>query len=602
MQNMQPTMKILERIYQNSEKNKNEVFTRLYRYLLRPDIYYVAYKNLYSNNGAATPGVEQDTADGFGKAKIERIIASLSDGSYEPRPARRTYIPKKNGKKRPLGLPTFTDKLVQESIRLLLEAIFEPTFQNTSHGFRPNRSCHTAMGQITKGFNGIRWFIEGDIKGCFDNIDHDILLTLIERKIKDARFIQLIRKFLKAGYMEEWRYHRTYSGTPQGGIISPILSNIYLHELDCFVQKMQDEFDQPKVGDCTPEYAKLINEGRKLKRRMAKATPEEIPALRNAYSQIRKQKLKTPYKPQNDKKIKYVRYADDFLIGVNGSKEDCERIKAELTRFIRDRLNMELSAEKTLITHSSQTARFLGYDIRVRRSGQIKQSGMGFTKRTLNNKVELLVPLEEKITRFLFDKHIVRQDDHGRLLPICRNNLLRCSELEIISAFNAEIRGLCGYYCMASNYTKLNYFAYLMEYSCLKTLAGKHKSSVAKTIEKYRIRGESKWAVPYTTKAGDKLMSIAKAPDCKRTANDIDTIKNHAVYYANSVTTFEARLKAKTCELCGSTDAACYEIHHVNKVKNLAGKEAWERIMIAKKRKTMVLCLECHKRIHGKKE
>lgn len=246
---------ILERIYQNSQTNHDEVFTRLFRYLLRPDIYFLAYQNLYANNGASTPGVdESDTADGFSEEKINKIIETLKNGNYAPKPARRVYINKQNGKKRPLGLPTFTDKLVQEALRMIIEAIYEPIFNEHSHGFRPNRSCHTALKEITKEFNGVRWFIEGDIKGCFDNIDHHTLINIINDKIKDARIIQLLWKFLRAGYLEDWRYNSTYSGTPQGGIISPILANIYLNKLDIFVMNIKDNFDEPRKRKFTPEY------------------------------------------------------------------------------------------------------------------------------------------------------------------------------------------------------------------------------------------------------------------------------------------------------------------------------------------------------------
>ena len=224
---MKPTMEILTKLQENSKKNHDEVFTRLYRYLLRPDIYYVAYQHLYSNKGAGTKGVTDDTADGFSEIYIENIIEALKNEMYQPKPVRRTYIKKSNGKMRPLGLPVFTDKLIQEAIRMILEAIYEPIFSDYSHGFRPARSCHTALAQIKKEFTGARWFIEGDIKGCFDNINHAVLVEIINQKIKDARFLKLIRSFLKAGYMEDWKYHETYSGCPQGGIISPILANIY---------------------------------------------------------------------------------------------------------------------------------------------------------------------------------------------------------------------------------------------------------------------------------------------------------------------------------------------------------------------------------------
>ena len=258
---MQPTTEILERISKDSLTHKEEVFTRLYRYLLRPDIYYQAYQRLYTNKGASTKGINQDTADGFSEAKIEKIIQSLADETYQPTPVRRTYIAKKSNpkKKRPLGIPTFTDKLVQEALRMILEAIYEPLFLDCSHGFRPKRSCHTALDKLKYQFGGVRWFVEGDIKGCFDNINHDALVGFIGSKVKDARIVKLVYKFLKAGYLEDWVYHKTYSGTPQGGILSPLLANIYLHELDKFVMQLKDEFDTPEKGKITPEYRELHN-------------------------------------------------------------------------------------------------------------------------------------------------------------------------------------------------------------------------------------------------------------------------------------------------------------------------------------------------------
>lgn len=598
---MKPTMEILENVKQNSARNKDEVFTRLYRYMLRPDLYYQAYQNLYANNGASTQGVNEDTADGFSKAKIDRIIKMLADETYTPHPARRTYIQKANGKMRPLGIPTFTDKLVQEVLRMTLEAVYEPVFLDCSHGFRPNRSCHTALKSIKKGFNGIRWFVEGDIKGCFDNIDHSVLVGIINSKIKDARLIKLIWKMLKAGYCEDWRYHMTYSGTPQGGICSPIFANIYLHELDKFVVNLAKDFDKPKEKKFTPEYQKIASKLEYIRKKLKTAEGEAKAELLKRRETLRKELLKTPSKSQTDKKLKYVRYADDFLIGVNGSKEDCVQIKRQLSEFIAGTLKMELSEEKTLITHSNEYARFLSYDVRVRRNGQIKHGGPGKrTKRTLNGMVELCVPLEDKIMPFLFDNKAIRQTEDGRIKPERRKSLLRCTDLEIVSAYNAELRGLCNYYSMASNFGKLCYFAYLMEYSCLKTLAGKHKSKISKIMAQYKD-GRGSWGIPYETKQGRKRCYFAKYSNCKDAWNPTDQISNAAVRFAYTTTTFEKRLSAKICELCGAVDAEHYEIHHVRKVKDLQGKEPWEQIMIAKRRKTLVVCENCHKLIHGKK-
>ena len=362
---MKPTTEILARISQNSLANKEEVFTKLYRYLLRPDIYFVAYKNLYANNGAATKGVNEDTADGFSEAKIDSIIKALADETYQPMPVRRTYIQKKNNRKklRPLGIPTFTDKLVQEVLRMILEAVYEPIFLDVSHGFRPKRSCHTALKQLRREFNGTRWFVEGDIKGCFDNINHAVLVGLLNNKIKDARITKLIYKFLKAGYLENWQYHKTYSGTPQGGIISPLLANIYLHELDKKVMVIRQNCYKPRERAYTPEYSKLQHELRAIKTKISRAEGEEKAGLIRKLKEVRKRQRNTPCVSQTDKRLSYVRYADDFIIGVVGSREDCERIKQELTEYVAEELKMELSAEKTLITHSNNKARFLGYDI-----------------------------------------------------------------------------------------------------------------------------------------------------------------------------------------------------------------------------------------------
>lgn len=593
---MKPTMEILTKLQENSKKNHDEVFTRLYRYLLRPDIYYVAYQHLYSNKGAGTKGVTDDTADGFSEIYIENIIEALKNEMYQPKPVRRTYIKKSNGKMRPLGLPVFTDKLIQEAIRMILEAIYEPIFSDYSHGFRPVRSCHTALAQIKKEFTGARWFIEGDIKGCFDNINHAVLVEIINQKIKDARFLKLIRSFLKAGYMEDWKYHETYSGCPQGGIISPILANIYLNELDRHIMKIKKEFDVATKARYTPEYTKLVGLRQRLHNKIKNSNGIEREKLIEEYKTATAQMLKLPAKQCDDKKIKYVRYADDFLIAVNGNRQDCEKIKQELTEFISTTLKMELSQEKTLITHSNTPARFLGYDVRVRRDQQIKPKGK-FKTRSMNNKVELSIPFKDKIEKFLFSNGIVKQrSDNGKLEPIHRPQLLNRTDLEIVTIYNAELRGICNYYGLASNFNKLIYFNYLMEYSCLKTLAGKHRSKVSKIRAMYKD-GTGKWAIPYETKTVIKKMYFANYAD-RKGKKFTDIVPQTAKNYSHDVTTLESRLKAKICEVCGCTESGRYEIHHVNKVKNLKGKSEWEKVMIAKRRKTIVVCHKCHMAIH----
>lgn len=596
---MKPTTEILERIRKSSADHNDGVFTRLYRYLMRDDVYKIAYKNLYANQGAATKGTDNDTADGFSQEYIDRITMELSSGTYEPKPVRRTYRKKKNGKLRPLGIPSFKDKIVQDIIRMYLEAIYEPIFSDRSHGFRPGRSCHTALTQITKGFNGIKWFIEGDIKGCFDNIDHDILLSILTRKIKDSRFINLIRKFLKAGYMEEWKYHAIYSGTPQGGILSPILANIYLNELDMKIDEIKKAFDKPAKRGSTHEYSAKKWQIEKVTKAIKTCTnADEKALLISELKKLRKELCQIPAKDQSDKKIVYVRYADYFLIGVNGTKEECQQIKSLLKEYLTEHLKLELSDEKTKITHSSDCARFLGYDVRVRRNNQLKKRSDGVIQRTLNLSVELLVPLKDKIERFMLDNKIVIIDKDGKFKPMHRNALVNNTDLEIVDSYNAQTRGICNYYSVASNYGKLDYFVYLMEYSCLKTLARKHQKSIGQIIEKYRY--DKSWAIPYETKCGMKYMPIVRFTDIRRKkksrySQNVDIIVNPC-YGFNEL---DKRISAKKCELCGAENTN-FEIHHINKLKNLKGKELWEITMISRKRKTLVVCKKCHYKIHGK--
>lgn len=259
---------------------------------------------------------------------------------------------------------------------------------------------------------------------------------------------------------------------------------------------------------------------------------------------------------------------------------------------------MELSEEKTLITHSSECARFLGFDVRVRRCEKVKRNKKGTKARTLNNHVELLVPFDDKIHNFIFSKGIAIQKKDGKLFPVHRNSLLRLTDLEIVTVYNDELRGICNYYGIASNFCKLKYLSYLMEYSCLKTLAAKHKSKISKVVAMYKD-GTGEWGIPYETKKKSKRRYFANYIDCKDAKVSTDCVSNAAIIYGQSVTPLEKRLKARICELCGTTESERYEIHHINKLKNLKGKEPWEIAMLAKRRKTLVVCEHCHHLIHN---
>ncbi len=597
---MKPTSEILERIAKCSTEHPDGVFTRLYRYLLREDIYYTAYQKLYANRGATTKGPDDDTADGFSSQYVTKLITELSSGTYRAKPVRREYIKKANGKMRPLGIPSFRDKLLQEAVRMILEAIYEPTFDGRSHGFRPNRSCHTALQQISRDFTGVVWFIEGDIKGCFDNIHHEALLTILGNKIKDSKFLNIIRQFLKAGYIENWKYNATYSGTPQGGICSPILANIYLNELDRKLDEISKRFEKPRSADVTPEYRTMSMEIKRLSywidhTKDKEARDELIRQCKN----LRKELRSIPAKPADNKKLTFVRYADDWLAGVCGTKQECETIKREIAGFLSEELKLTLSEEKTLITHSSEKVRFLGYDICVRRSQQVKghklKNGKWRKARTLNGKVALMVPHKDKIEKFMFAKGAIRQKPNGSFSPIHRTELINLSDAEIVQQYNAEARGICNYYNLACDYHTLDYFCYLMEYSCLKTIGRKHKTSIRKIIHQYKD-GKT-WSVPYETKSGTKRIKPVKVADCKR---GFYTDKICGRISRNPKTTIQQRLNARCCELCGTSTANLYEVHVVRNLNELGNSE-WEELMKKKRRKTLVICSECHRRVHEHK-
>ena len=498
-----------------SDKSKNPEyrFQRLYRNLYNPDFYLLAYKNIYANGGSMTPGVNGITIDGMSSQRIAKLIESLKDRSYQPNPARRTYIAKKNNpaKKRPLGIPSGDDKLVQEVIRMLLESIYEPNFSDASHGFRPQKSCHTALTKIQKTFTGAKWFVEGDIKACFDSFDHHVLIDILRKRIDDEAFISLMWKFLKAGYMEQWQYHMTYSGTPQGSGMSPILANIYLNELDRYMGEYKARFYKP-TRTANPAHRNMASKIFYYKAKNDKVwddlSVEEKKECARTLRQMRSEQRKLPTHPVQEtsyKAIQYVRYADDFIVGVIGSHEDAKKLKQDLTVFLKEKLGLTLSTEKTKITNTAENARFLGYDISVSRSQDIKRLKNGKRQRVYSGVVQLRMPLEKWTAKLLeYGAIRIKKDESGkeRWKTMPRGKLINRTDIEILSRYNSEIRGLYNYYAIAGNVSTLNHFSSRMKYSMLKTFGSKYRCKVRKIKERYVKNGE--FTVAYKTKSGMK--------------------------------------------------------------------------------------------------
>jgi group II intron reverse transcriptase/maturase len=563
--------------------------TQLYRQMFNRELYLTAYGNIYSNQGAMTPGANEETADGMSEEKIEQIIGLMRNERYRFSPARRIYIPKKNGRLRPLGLPSWSDKLAGEVVRLLLEAIYEPQFSRWSHGFRRNRGCHTALRDIQNTWTGTTWFIEGDISDCFGSLDHEILLRILAEKIHDQRFLRLIRNMLKAGYLEDWEYRDSLSGCPQGGVVSPILSNVCLDKLDKFVeQELIPQYTRGTRRKCNPEYDRIQYQLARARKRGDRA------AARDLEKQLRSLPASDPMDP-GYRRLKYTRYADDHILGFIGPKAEAEEIKAKLAKFLRETLGLELNQQKTLITHArSQHARFLGYDITVQHSRDKITGG----RRTVNGTIALRVP------RDVIKAQIARYRRRGK--PSHRPRLQNLDDYDIVRKYGAEYAGVVNYYLLARDVYRLTTLRWNAESSMLRTLARKHRSSVAKMAARHKAKIET----------SDGLRTCFEARKHREGKKDLvarfggiilrqdrravirDPAPAPAAYPRKELV---KRLRTRECELCET--GTTVTVHQVTGLKTLGkpgpGQPAWAALMAKMRRKTLIVCAPCHDWIHA---
>ena len=563
----------------------------LYRQLFNPHLYLLAYGRLYSNDGAMTPGADGETVDDMSLGKIGRIIDALRHERYRFSPVRRVYIEKKNGKLRPLGLPSWSDKLAGEVVRLLLEAYYEPQFSGRSHGFRPRRGCHTALTEVAVAWTGTTWFIEGDIARCFDDLDHGVMLGILGEKIHDNRFLRLLRNMLEAGYLEDWEWNATLSGAPQGGVVSPILSNIYLDRLDRFVETVLiPEYTRGKLRGHNREYQKVQYALAQARKRGDRAE------ARRLGRRLRCLPAGDPRDP-GYRRLRYCRYADDHLLGFAGPRAEAEQIKQRLAQFLRDDLKLELSQEKTLITHArTGAARFLGYEITVQHADRKLARG----HRSVNGAIALRVPvpvLKAKCAPYL---------KLGK--PEHRPERVSLDDHEIVSIYGAEYRGIVQYYLLAGDVWRLRWLHWVMLTSMLKTLAAKHRSSVTAMARRHKAtiatrhgprrcfeaRVERDGRKPLVARFGGiPLRQQRKAVLTDRNAIPGSTRKGKELIF---------RLCAGRCELCEQW--AEVRVHQVRKLADLTKpgqpQPAWARIMARRRRKTLVVCQRCHDTIHAR--
>jgi group II intron reverse transcriptase/maturase len=570
----------------------------LYRLLYKPDLYEVAYERIKSSPGNMTAGVDRTTLDGFSFGTITGLISSLRDESFQFKPARRVYIPKANGKLRPLGIASPTDKVIQECVRMILEAIYDspqgPYFLDSSHGFRSNRSCHTALREFSTQWTGVTWIIEGDIKACFDEIDHHVLVALLQKKIADGRFLNLIWKALRAGYLWQRERRDTLVGSPQGSILSPILANVYLHELDCFVERLKENYERGKGRGQNPEYLRISRRRRQLLARSGGVWTPEIKELTRQMRRLPSMRTDDP----NYARVKYIRYADDWIVGVIGPKALAETIKEDIRRFLKDELKLELSMEKTRITHAkSEEAYFLGTRLRVGRTqaSEAKITTAYYGGRRCRRRSTGWLPILKAPTRRLVSKLHAKGFCDAEGTPLSQKKWVLLDADQIISLYNSVLRGLLNYYRFVDNFGALGRIQYILRFSLAKTLAHKYRLPMRRVFRKHGRNLRFQWQLP---DGNTRVVAFAENTDwtVRKDAFAVHPADPDLLAWQTSL-----RTRSKLgfpCLICGGEDKV--QMHHVRHIRKMGAKKptGFLALMRALNRKQVPVCEACHRKIH----
>lgn len=562
----------LAKLHENKQLNVN-----LYKFMYKKELYYKAYNKLKSKPGNMTPGLLPDTLDGISDEWIDNIIESMKKQSFQFSPLRRIYINKSKGGKRPLTVGSPRDKLIQEVMRIILESIFEPIFDKNSFGFRPQRGCHSALAQIDRNFQDIKWIIEFDIVGFFDNINKDKLFIILKQRIKDSKFISLLYKLWNAGYgYSKESSKNTITGIPQGSVISPLLSNIYLNILDQYLNNLAKKIN---IGD-RPKVSKTYNNLRaKLNWQIKKGNEDKA-------KEIRKILLETPYYEDDEsyKRLKYIRYADDFLVGLRTSYKQVKEIAESVKIFMKKELDLEITFD--IKDFTKQPIQFLGVLIK---NGEtmlkyIYKNNIKFKQR-IKTRIQFYAPINNIINK-LIDRGFMNKQHEG----IPKSIWMPLDIREIIYLYNATIRGYYNYYFMVNNMGNLvSLLWHRMRESCAKLLAMKLKLKTQKSVfERFGPNLEYK---------GFKLFKpsykINKYKRFKISLSDEIQIINSLYVTHKSI----ARLLKLPCANCGSTYKV--EMHHIRKMQDIKHKKDTFSILMSRaKRKQIPLCRVCHNKVH----
>ena len=597
------SQKTLERLEYLRKSNSNRcwVNNQLYRLMYKEDLYIVAYERMKSKPGNMTAGTDKETLDGFSLETIRAIIHEMRTEQFQFKPVRTTFIPKANGKMRKLGIPCVRDKVVQEVMHMILEAIYDsphgPYFSDTSHGFRPSRSCHTALREIRGKWTGVNWLVEGDIRTCFDEMDHSTLVTILKKKIQDQRFLNLIWKLLNAGYMDlHGSKKESLIGSPQGSLVSPILANIYLHELDEFVAGLQTKREKGKRKRHNLTYHRLSHKKARLVAKGETNTKEFKDTIK------RMRRLPTLQVDDPDFiRIKYLRYADDWLIGVCGSYALAEDIKQEIKHFLGETLRLTLSEEKTHITHArTQEALFLGTQLKMGNGGEAKvtwstnQKGRMFKRRSTGWETIMKAPIP-KLIKKLSDRGFCTKEGE----PTPKSGWAYLDAEQIVSLYSSVNRGIQNYYRFADNWGQLNRVQYILEYSLAKTLARKYQISMSKVFKRFG-RG---FTIVIKGKGGkeDRKVSFYLNRDWVKNRDAFQNGKHQDIDLVQTAMRMRTRSKlGQPCCICGES-ARQIVMHHVRHIRKLSNKReatGFNRILRMLNRKQIPVCETCHRKIH----
>nr|AOC61484.1 putative reverse transcriptase and intron maturase [Rhexinema sarcinoideum] len=596
----------LEQIRKKNQKNPIWINQDLYRFFYKEEMYISAYENIKSNKGALTRGSTSETFNGLSIKKIQRMIEMMRLNKYEFQPTRKLYIPKP-GKKtfKPLEIPNYNDKVIQEIIRMILEAIYEPRFSNRSHGFRPGKSCHTALREIKQKFAGMKWLIKGDIKSAYDNVDHRILLNLLKQSINDERFILLIKRVLKAGYLKLGAPRSIISSidTFQRSIISPILFNIYLSPLDEFIEMLKKKYEKiEKKRQTTKEYnsnaISIARQKKKIDNCNDLKTRKELVTTLNKLKTERV-KIKA-YKDDSILiRIQYVRYADDWVVGITGPKSTAESIRQEIAQFLKEKLNFDLNLEKTKITYLKKNMGFfLGYQLRMKtkiKYTKIKnKAGIYFKKKSTGHFINLDAPILKLIARLCLKGFC-----NGEGKPTSKRSWTTLDDKEIIRMYNKILNGLASYYSGADNQRKLIRIQYILQHSCACTLAQRHKSTVKKIYGKHGREMQIKHYVETKNGPVEKIISLNLRKFSKLTKRWLTKAKS----FNDPFKTYAyRRTKSKVqdfCCICGCETNV--EMHHVKHLKGSIHTKRFNQILEIINRKQIPVCKDCHTSIHSGK-